>query len=268
MTIWAADGERGLMRITGGNAEKCGPPSRAVCSGGGKVFCAGQRQGLCLQKDTGETLFDFALPTGTCALALLGQRLCALSSDADSLCAFCAQSGTILLSAPAGAYPRDMCLSPCGKYLAVAGGAAGEILLFDENLTCVQRRRVPGAACAVCFLPRHLAALCTVGDGELSTRLMLISPRGVAEEIFSWPDGPCSLCALPGGQCLVGCHGAVLCLRPDGRQSFRIPCAYPARIRPFRDGALICDGWQGRILRLNGQSIYQGSEPCDIAITQ
>lgn len=267
MNIWVADGARGLMRGSGGAYRQMGPPGNALCLSGGRVFCAGQNRCACLDRESGETLFDFPVPTGVCALAALGDVVCALSSDADSLSAFSAQTGEMLFSAPAGAYPRDLCVSPCGRYIAVAGGAAGEVALFDETLACVQRRRVPGAACAVCFLPRCLAVLCAVGDGDLSSRLLRVSPRGVIEEMYSCPSAPCALCATPGGQCLMGCHGAVFRLRADGHLSYRVPCAYPARLRNFREGALICDAWQGCVLTVTGRPLYTGKEPWDVAIT-
>lgn len=267
MKIWVADGTRGLMRQSGGEWRRVGPPGNTVCPWGRQIYCSGQTRCVCLDQESGAERFDFPVPTGVCALAPLGRMICALSADADSLSAFCPHTGELLFSSPAGSYPRDLCVSPCGRYVAVAGGAAGEILLFDETLSCIQRRRVPGVACAVCFLPRALAALCAVGDGELSSRLLLISPRGVAEEAFACPDAPCALCALPGGQCLMGCHGTIFCFRADGKLFYRRPCAYPARIRPWQSSALICDAWQGVVKRLGGPVVYEGVEPLDVVVT-
>lgn len=266
MKIWVADGEEGLMGWDGSGWRRMGEGGYALCAGMGKIFCAGASRCLCLGGMGGEALFDFPVPGGVCAMGMVGERICALSSDADSLSAFCARTGVLLFSAPAGDYPRDLCVSPCGKYLAVAGGAAGEILLFDESLSCIQKRRVPGAACAVCFLPRHIAALCAVGDQELSARLMLISKRGVVEEVFSCPHAPCALCPLPGGKVLVGCHGEVAAICEDGHVLRRVSCAYPARLRPFRGEAMILDGWQGRVITLGGRMLYQGREPWDAII--
>lgn len=261
--LWVADAARGLMRIRDGECRKMAPPCGALCALDQKIFCAGPRWGLCLSRETGATLYDFPVPTGVCALAGLGGALCALSSDADCVQAY-GPGGELLFSAPAGDYPRDLCASPCGRYLAVAAGAAGEILLFDHRLSCLQRRRVAGAACAVCFLPRALAALCAVGDGELSSRLLYISPRGVSQEVLAYPGAPCSLCALPGGQCLAGCQERAFCLRPDGALSCAYPCAYPARIRATRMGPLLCDAWRGEVRRMEGGCCYRGEEPCDV----
>jgi len=263
MKIWVADGEAGLMQGNGQGFCWAGESCCALCAGLGHIYCAGQKRGVCLDGGSGDVLFDFPVPGGICAMGMLGERVCALSSDADCLSAFCAHTGALLFSAPAGDYPRDLSISPCGKYLAVAGGAAGEVLLFDDNLSCIQKRRVPGAACAVCFLPRHMAALCAVGDQELSTRVMRISPRGVAEEMYVSPQVPCSMCALEGNRFLVGCHGEIALLRGDGRVLRRFSSVYPNRLRPFREGALICDGYQGTVRCLGGPILYQGKEPWD-----
>lgn len=263
MKTWVADAQRGLKLLEGNVCRHLGPPGCALCAGNGRIYCAGEARCGCFDRRTGNALFDFPLPGGVCALGAAGDKICALSSDADSISAFRAQNGELLFSAPAGVYPRDFSVSPCGRYLAVAGGAAGEILLYDDMLQCRLRCRIAGIACGVAFLPRALAALCAVGEGELSARLMLISPRGVAEEAFFCPLPPCALCALPGGQCLIGCHGAVYCLRPDGKIVPRLSCAYPARIRPGRGSALICDSWQGEILLPDGSCLYRGGEPAD-----
>ena len=266
MRVWVADGQRGLMRGEGGQWRRVGPPGSAVCRGGGRVFCAGPSRCTGYDPERAEALLDFALPPGVCALTALGERVYALSSDADSVTAYSARTGDVLISAPAGAYPRGMCASPCGRYLAVAGGAAGEILVLDDQLACRRKYRVAGAACGVCFLPRGIGALCAVGDGELSARLMLIRPSGVAEEMLAWDGVPCALTALTGGRCAAGCHGAVWCLRGDGKVFRRLPCAYPARLRPLGAGALVCDGWQGGVFSLEGHLLYQGQEPRDALI--
>ena len=264
MQMWAADGEAGLMRGSGGEFRRIGPPGEALCHWQGRVFCAGA--GMCrgYLESTGEMVAELSLPGGICGLAPLGDCICALSAEADCLCAFCPRTGEMRLSAPAGVYPRDLCLSPCGRFLAVAGGAAGEMLLFDQQLCCLQQLRLPGVCCGVCFLARGMAALCAVGEGELSARLIGVSPRGVTEEMLAFPDVPCSLCALPGGGCLMGCNGQVIALRGDGRVLRRISCGYPARIRHAWGRALICDLCPGEIFTPAGERLYRGGAPWDV----
>ena len=268
MKIFVADGESGLMAGSGGELKKIGPPGEALCLQGGYLYCAGGSRCRCYHAQSEERLFDLSLPSGICGLSGMGNVICALSQDGDCLCAFCMATGEMRYSVPAGIYPRDCCKSPCGKYLAVAGGLSGEILLFDESLCCLKKYRVPGAACGVCFLPRGIAALCAVEEGELSSLLMKISPRGVTEEILSCPQAPCSLCALPDGQLLMGCSSQVIFLRPDGKISRRLSCIYPARIRRFRGTPLICDICRGEIFTGKEKILYHGKEPWDIALEE
>lgn len=263
MRIWVADGVEGLMLKTGGECRRIGPPGGALCAVGDRVYCAGEKRCVCVGKNTCQTLFDFALPPGVCALAAAGGSLCALSADADSVTAFSPDTGEILFCAPAGSYPRSLRSDPRGRCLAAACGAAGEILVLDGELRCLARCRVPGVAVDVCFLPRGLAALCAVEDGELSASLLRISVRGVVETLCVWPGVPSALCPLPDGGCLAGSYGEILRLRPDGRLAGRLPCPCPIRIKGTPGGPLICDPWQGRVLRPDGQTAYRGPDPED-----
>lgn len=264
MQIWVADGERGLMLGQNGKYRRVGAPGRALCAAAGRIYCAGEKRCVCYDRATAALLFDFSVPPGVCDLAAMGDCVYALSADADSVTSFRADTGEACFCAPAGNYPRALRVSPRGNCLAVAGGAAGEILLLDGCLRLAARHRVPGTAVDVCFLPRGMAALCAVGDGELSAHLMRISPRGVLEEAFAAPLVPSALCALGAGRCLVGCHGEVAAVRGDGRVAFRLPCPYPARLCAGSGEALIVDPWQGTVLRLTGERVYQGGEPMNV----
>ena len=124
MQLWVADGEAGLMRTVNGACIRVGPPGNALCAGWGRVYCAGQSCCVCYDRLTGKMLFDVSVPSGVCALAILEDRVCALSADADSVTAFSALTGEMLFSAPAGINPRDLCISRQGRFLAAAGGEA------------------------------------------------------------------------------------------------------------------------------------------------
>lgn len=262
--MWVADREKGFLRITGGQIQNLGPPGAALCGCNGRVFCAGERQCLCCDH-IGQPLFDFPLPPGVCAMERLGNRICALSSDADCLCVYDAADGAPVLSLPAGVFPRALASSPCGRYLAIAGGAAGEVWVLDQDFFCVQQYRVAGVAVDVCFLPRCLAVLCAVGESQLNASLVCIRPSGVQEERMRWDAAPCCLCPWgTNGGLLAGCHGEVCALRSDGSILFRLPCPYPCRIRPGSQGPLICDSWQGAVLPLRGPALYIGQEPADV----
>lgn len=244
-------------------------PCFALCAGPKQVYGAGSRRGFCVDAESGKELFDFSVPPGVCEMCLFGGRLLALSSEADCLCAFDRERGQLLFSAPAGVFPRAMCLSTGGQYVAVAGGAAGEVLFFDQALHCVQRKKAAGIPCALCFLERHLAVLCAVEDREaVASRLMLFSPRGVEEEIFFSPQMPCALCALPGGRCLVGREGGVVGLSSDHRAVFCCPCVCPTRIRLTRMGPLIVDAAAGSIRPLFRKPLVEAGDCCDVCVTK
>ncbi len=264
MAVWVADQEKGLFFD---NRQVLSRPCQALCRQGGCIFAAGPREEVCLRETDGSILFSHPLPGGVNALCPLGGHICALSGDSDSLCAFSPRDGRLCLSAPAGSYPRDLCPSPCGRYAAVAGGGAGEVLLFDGELNCIRRHRVPGAAVSLCFLPRTLAVLCAVGEENISSRLMLISQRGVVTEGYAHPSPPCALCALPGGRLLMGCHGCILHFARDFRLVNRQSCVCPARIRIFRGRMYYSDAWQGCVKDEKGQLLYRGGEPLDMCIT-
>ena len=263
MQLWVADGEAGLMRLQNGELERIGPPGEALCAGWGRVYCAGQGRFFCCDRENGQTLYDAATPPGINALAVLGDRVCALSADADSVTAFSALTGEILFSAPAGSYPRDLCVSRQGKYLAVAGGAAGRVYLMNADLRCLRAYPVPGTVCGVCFLPRGLAALCAVETGELSARLYAIRYRGLTEEIAAFPMLPACLCAMADGACAAACHGEAILISANKKAAYRQPVSCPVRIRPSRLGPLICDSWQGTVFPLGGVPLYKGPCPQD-----
>lgn len=268
MTIWAAEGEKGLYRLKNGKKRKMSDACFALCPAYGRVFGVGMKQCLCFRPYADDPEFGFPVPPGVCVLAAVRGRVYALSAEADCLCAFDAENGGLLFSAPTGSYPRDLCLSPCGRYMAVAAGGAGEILVFDTGLTCVFRQKTAGTPCGVCFLPHALAALCAVENGNsLSSRLALVSPRGVEREVFAFPAAPCSLCAYRGG-CLLGCQGRVFQLRQEGEIAACRAFQWPARIRNSTAGPLICDPWQGKIARMNGKALYIGQEPADVCLTE
>ncbi len=263
MRLWAADGEQGLMLAEKGSCRRLGPPCGALCAGWGRVFCAEQHRCVCRSQETGDVLFDLPMPTGICAMTVWDSQVCALSADADSVTAFSAHTGELLCCTPAGVYPRDLCISRQGRFLAVAGGASGSVLLLDRELRPLREYRLPGAVCGVYCLKRSLLALCAVEHGEIETRLLHISLRGAAEEVFSSPLMPVSLCSLPDNGCAVGCMGQVMILSPRYKPIHVLARPCPIRIRPTRRGPLICDPCQGEASLADGQILFRGPSPQD-----
>lgn len=262
MGIWIGDAGKGLL-VDGRAADE--RPCQALCSGFGHIYGAFGDRGCCFED--GRKLFDFALPPGTNTLLPFGGHVCALSSECDCVWAICARDGIARLSAPAGNYPRHACISPCGRYLAVAGGAAGEVVMLNRELKCICRYRVAGAAVDVCFLPRALAVLCAVGEEKITARLVAISGRGVTEEMTACPSAPGRLLAQPGGRLLMGVYGQVRQLDIRGKTVGCTRCVYPSRMRMTARGPLFADGWQGGVYTLQGKRIAACPEPEDFLIT-
>lgn len=261
MRLWVADGEKGLMQLREEGWRRLAGPCRLLCPWGGGMLCAGDGECCCLD-GAGRTRYALPAPTGVCGLAAGGETAYLLSSDTDSLLAWSLRTGEMLYAAPAGVCPRGLALSPDGRHLAAAGGAAGEVLLFNERLEKQRAVRVPGVAVGVCFLDKSLAVLCAVGENELKSALLRISPLGVVSELFSCPEGPCCLCRWGDG-CAAGCHGAVYALSGRGKVRRTIPCGYPAAVRSCGGFLLAADPWQGRVLLDGGRCLYAGPSPED-----
>ncbi|MBR3106108.1 MAG: hypothetical protein IKH30_02855 [Clostridia bacterium] len=264
MGLWVADGEKGLILLDGDGNRKIGPPGEALCRACGRIWCAGAGQCRCYAESTGEYLCGLTLPTGVCAMTALGNQVYALSADADSVTAFCAETGEIRCCAPAGMYPRDVCAHPRQKYFLVAGGVSGEMLLLDAALQRLRVYRLPGTVCGACFFSRGMAALCAVERGEaLASRLFSVSYRGVTEEIFALPLVPSCLCGLPDGGCAMGCCGETVCFRANKKAAFRQPFSCPLRLRAARGYMLLCEAGEGVYSLPSGRRVYSGANVLD-----
>ena len=259
MGLWVADGEKGLMLLDGEGCHCVGPPGEALCRAGERIWCAGAGRCYCYAERTGKPLCDAALPTGICSMAAMGNQVYALSSDADSITAFTADTGEIIGCTPAGVYPRDLCAHPGGRLLLVAGGASGEMLLLDAALNKLKIYRLPGTLCGACFLARGIAALCAVERGEtLAARLYAVSFRGVVEDIFSLQLVPNCLCSLPDGGCVMGCCGEIVRFKANKKAALRQPFSCPLRLRAARGCILLCEAGNGVFLLPSRRRVYTG----------
>ena len=260
MQVWAADGRAGLLRAADGEVRRVGEMGTALCCAAGRVYCAGGGRCAVYDARSARPCFSFAVPGGVCALRGFGGLICALSGDADSVTAYSPRTGDIVFTAPAGIWPRGMAISPDGRRLAVAGGAAGEALVLDETLRLVRRFPVAGTAVDVGFSRKGLLALCAVGEEQTGGRLVRLGPGGEAVELLSFPHAPAALCVLPAGPWVVGGDGQLFGLTAAGKLRFRRPCGDPAAIRPCPRGALICDSLRGEVRLLSGRVLLRGPD--------
>lgn len=251
MALWVADEGGHLLRQDADQRLKlCAQPlCLTACSD--CVICAACDGAHVYAADTAKELHRYPLPPGVNRLCALPDALFCLSSEADSVSLLCPQTGRLRLCAQAGCYPRDMKISPCGRYVAVAGGAAGTLtLLSSRSLTPLRQIMLPGVVCAAAFLPSGMAALCAVGESDVTSQLYRLSPRGVISEVMRCPGLPGALAALPDHTLLLGALGELLRLRPDGRILQRIPCGLPAALRVYPAFSLAADPLSGQVLRL------------------
>lgn len=268
MALWVADESAGLMFR---GRTLCASPV-ALCACGDTVACAQMQQALLFSSDTGQELARFALPPGVCRMCALPGALYCVSAEADSLSLFCPRTGQLRLCAQAGCYPRDLQLSPCRRYLTVAGGASGELYVYRaEDLTLLRRIQLPGVVYAAAFAGAQVLALCAVEDSSMQSLLYRISVRGVTEEISRFPGLPGALLSLPDGSMLVSVQGALLRMRRDNRILQRIPSALCSSLRLYPSFVLAADPLAGSVLRIflscaAPQTLYRGATPTDMLL--
>lgn len=220
-TIWVADGELGLFVSEPEGFQKVACAllwPHAPCPAGAQFFCACKERGVVQRfvrlPEGWQAEREFLAPPGLeCMQASPdGAQLYLLSGEADSLSAVEADTGELLYGNAAGVYPRSLQMNATGRLLAVAGGAAGEVLLFSApSLNLLTRIAVPGIACQAAFVDGGLAVLCAVEDGEVNTFLGYVGGgRTLVEEILLLPGLPGALKALPDGTVLAGSAGALV----------------------------------------------------------
>ena len=190
MALWIADSEQNLTC----DAQKLCRGAQCLTICGDSVICAAQ-DGAHAYAAGGREICAYPLPPGVCRLCALPGALYALSSEADSVSVMCPHTGRLRLCARAGCYPRDMELSPCGRFLLIAGGASGEALVYSaQELTLLKRYPLPGVVCAAAFGTREMYALCAVEEGDVAAQLLRISSRGVTGEMPAHCPAPCERC--------------------------------------------------------------------------
>lgn len=210
-----------------------------------RVACIGEKNALLF---SGDGAFAFSPPPGVSRAFFHGDSLYALSSDGDGVYRLSAGTGEPLVFSPAGCFPRDFALSPCGRYIAVAGGAGGETAVLEaDSLRLVCVRRLPGAAMGARFFKGCLYVLCR-GEGDEAALYALKKGNAVLRRAFS--DAPCALGVCAG--CLAaGFPGKLMLLNADGRALRAFECALPLRITDAPGGALVVDALEERVFRLS-----------------
>ncbi len=251
MPLWVAD-ERGLMR----DGVSVGAPCAALDARDGVLWTAGERRGERVA-ETG-AIESYPVPPGASRVRA-GKHIYLLSADADCVTAL-DDDGRMAFSAPAGDFPRDLCVSGDGARLLVAGGASGEAVVMDDSLRVLREYALFGVVSAACFTSYGIAALCAVNADGLTTALVAARRRGVPEMVLTLTGAPCAICETANGDLLLGVTGEILRVRGK-RILYRLPTPCPCSIRRVGQASLITDVCDGTVLYLDrppGEIVYRG----------
>lgn len=150
-----------------------------------------------------------------------------LSSEADCVHTLHLGTGEIMYACKAGVFPRDMKLMSQGQLLLVAGGASGEVLLFQTpGLSLYRQLSVPGCCCSAEDWQDGLVFLCAVENQDIQTAVLTLAPSKIRPvEILRLDGQPGGLCVCPDRQtALVGTLDGLMkiCLR-TGRILWNLP---------------------------------------------
>lgn len=116
--------------------------SGALCTCGGKIFVAGERDGAIYRFDERMLLSGiYAGGHGMCAMCASAdtERLYVLLADANSVLMLRASDGTPMILAHAGIHPRRMHLNEALGTLVIAGGEDGCARILCPHTLRVQR---------------------------------------------------------------------------------------------------------------------------------
>jgi len=247
-----------------------------LCAHSGFVYCASMSD-ACIWRLRREDLqpvqcFAAGQDIECMCVSRDGNRLYALVGGADSLLMLDVQAGELMMSAPVGMQPRDMRMDRSGRFLAVAGGATGTVLLLEaDTLRQCAEFPVTGAACGVLFAADGLIVLSAVGEYEPCTQVGLVLPHaGGFEKLCGLPGVPGGF-ALAMNGLLVGHLGKITMLSLQHREM-----RWQMSVQGLQDsfapvGRLACytDRWAGRVglidcFRPSLMTILRKPEPAGI----
>ena len=249
----------------------------APCPAAAQFFCACKKRGVVQRFNLSETGWreeaEFYVPPGLeCMQASPdGGWLYLLSGEADSLHAVAAETGELMYGNAAGVYPRSVHVHPSGKMVAVAGCAAGEVLLFQApSLNLFRRIPVPGIACQAVFVDGGLAVLCAVEDDQVQTMLAFIpGNRSRVEEVAMLPGLPGALQPLPDGSVLASSQGTLMKVSLKQKAVVWRSDNYglPGALSVWGEEVLVSDQLLGKVMALNWRrpreqrELFEGVEP-------
>lgn len=212
MSLLIADARLGVWKAP----EEGGPPvcvpcaaesPLRVCAGGALLCVGGWRECVCMTRRGLREVGRMPSAPGLAGLCLspCGRYAYQLSAEADSVHTRLTATGELAFAAPAGVFPRSLCLDEAGATLLAAGGAEAEAYLFAAP-ELVRRGVVhtPSPCFAADFWREGLVLACAVGEGDIHTAVYTLARgRLRPRKLIDLPGQPGALCVCPDGACAL-----------------------------------------------------------------
>lgn len=271
MELLLTDPSQGVWRTPGDIGERrtlhcsfpwpCAPCASETCLA---VACKASRECVTLEKATGRELCRMPCAPGTETMCLspCGRYVYQLSSEADCVHTRCVATGELLFAAPAGVFPRNMCLEETGRFLLVPGGAVNETYLLSLPDLRMERTVYTRHPCfAAGFYADGLVLVCAVEGDDIHTAVYGLPPHALRPRLLmELPGQPGSLCVCPDGRSallstreglmkLNLLQNAVLWNRPEWALCMRLSCQ--------GNLALISAALDGRVCLLSHKSPWR-----------
>ena len=214
--VWKATDEGGPLAEVACALEQ----PRLTCAGSACVCVGGSRECLCLTSHGLREISRMPAAPGLAAMCLspCGRYVYQLSSEADSIHTRLTATGELVFAAPAGVFPRAMCLDASGRMLLAAGGAVDEAYLLTAPELIRERTIHTQSPCfAAGFWRGGLLLVCAAEGEDIHTAVYTLAPGTPRpRKLIDLPGQPGGLCVCPDGV------GALISTR-DGLMKLDIP---------------------------------------------
>lgn len=234
MSLIIADARLGVWKATDEGGPLAGvdcalEQPRLTCAGSACVCVGGSRECLCLTCHGLKEISRMPAAPGLTALCLspCGRYVYQLSSEADSIHTRLTATGELVFAAPAGVFPRSMCLDASGRMLLAAGGAVDEAYLLTAPELIRERTIHTQSPCfAAGFWRGGLLLVCAAEGEDIHTAVYTLAPGTPRpRKLIDLPGQPGGLCVCPDGVgALISTRDGLMKLDiPQGRLLWNLP---------------------------------------------
>ena len=234
MSLLIADAKLGVWKAADGGAPLSEVPCpleqpHLVCAGSALACVAGRRECVCL---TGRGLREAGRMPAAPGLAAMclspcGRYVYQLSAEADSVHTRLTATGELIFAAPAGVFPRSLCLDASGRWLLAAGGAVDEAYVLSAPELVRERTIHTLNPCfAAGFWRGGVLLVCAAEGEEIQTAVYTLAPGTLRpRKLIELPGQPGGLCICPDGAgALISTRDGLMKLDiPGGRLLWNVP---------------------------------------------